>query len=557
MSGGLIQLAAFGTQDILLTADPDITFFKVTIRRHTAFAIESIQQTITGSGTNFGSDLTITIARSGDLLWRTNLEVEIPGFTDTLTGIPAGIKGARWTPARWTDDIGHHLIQSCEVQIGGQRIDKHYSDWLQIWSQLTVKADQRDGYNKMIGNVQELCGSAGAPTLQAVSGTPNAVYKRPSYRVFIPLQFWFCRSPGMALPLIALPYHEVKLMIHLNSIQNLIIDGSIDYTNVTGFESSDGSAVTVFAASNSASAATVITSPATDLANRPLSMSVWADYIYLDVTERKRFAQTSHEYLIDQLQFTGAQNIPENVSEASLTLNFNHPTKELIWVLRKDYYTKKNAWSTDNNPYNIQNQWSNYQMCAYNANANKYSNVDGAVFGQIEYGNMSTTDYNPMKNGRLMINGNDRFRERVGEYFNLMQTYQHHTCIPQSKGINVYSFGLYPEDIQPSGTINFSRIDNTQLIIHTKESIPAKIGYIAADDTTGATDTVNANSRYIVKTGGSNNLININEKVNGSSIVYNAPTTGSLTTGYNVLVYATNYNVLRIISGMGGLAFSN
>ena len=121
----------------------------------------------------------------------------------------------------------------------------------------------------------------------------------------------------------------------------------------------------------------------------------------------------------------------------------------------------------------------------------------------------------------------------------------------------MYSFGLYPEDIQPSGTINFSRIDNTQLIIHTKESIPAKIGYIAADDATGATDTVNANARYIVKTGGSNNLLNIKGKVNGSSIVYNAPTTGSLTTGYNVLVYATNYNVLRIISGMGGLAFSN
>ena len=559
MSGGLIQLAAFGTQDILLTANPQITFFKVTIRRHTAFAIESIMQTITGSGTTFGSDLTVTIARSGDLLWRTNIEVVIPQLIDNYT-TPTGVTGT-WTPARWTDDIGHHLIQSCEVQIGGQRIDKHYSDWLQIWSQLTVPAEKRDGYNRMIGNVMELCGCPDHPSFNASS--QNLIYNRSAYRIFVPLQFWFCRSPGMALPLIALPYHEVKLMIRLNDARNLIIPGSINTSDYVDSYDSSASSVTSVAGT---SATYTVSNPADTISSTPLEMQVWADYIYLDVNERKRFAQTSHEYLIDQLQYTGGQNISASVNEAQLTLNFNHPTKELVWVLRKDSYTKQTIDHV-NNPHNVINQWSNYQICAYDAMRNNYSNVDGRINGNMTFGNMSTTDFNPVSIARLQINGNDRFRDRVGEYFNVVQTYQHHTCIPQSKGINVYSFGLTPEDIQPTGTINFSRIDNTQLIIRVKDTIPAvPVGLVGFNDESNtvaytANSTINANSKYIVREGG--NAVPIgygpyatnNASVSVNPTRYVADTTDI--TGYNVLVYATNFNVLRIISGMGGLAFSN
>lgn len=587
MSGGLIQLAAFGTQDILLTANPQITFFKVTVRRHTAFAIESIMQTITGSGTNFGSDLTVTISRSGDLLWHTTIEVVIPQMVDTAVP-PSGVC-CRWSPARWTDDIGHHLIQSCEVQIGGQRIDKHYSDWLQIWSQLTIPAEKRDGYNRMIGNVMELCGTPDAPIVNNIDAgaisNSSLVYKRPAYRLYIPLQFWFCRNPGMALPLIALPYHEVKLMIKLNEAKNLVIPGcfnadsnefyfSINAGDVTPNTNSGSNTLAQSLAIGSSSdvnaliTTAVITNPADNM-NAPLAMQVWADYIYLDVNERKRFAQTSHEYLIDQLQYTGGQNIAPSVSEAQLNLNFNHPTKELVWVLRKDSYTKNTNANVLVNYQNVCNQWSNYQITAYNAAANRYSNMDGRIFGQMEYGNMSTTDFNPVEIARLQLNGNDRFRDRHGEYFNLVQPYQHHTCIPQSKGINVYSFGLQPEDIQPTGTINFSRIDNTQLLIRTKSTLPAiGLGGVVSSDNTSMSvnnNTVNAYARYVFRTGGSRTTVGIAGGVTACPVQYVVPSSDPNTAdapsvdnvGYNVLIYATNFNVLRIISGMGGLAFSN
>jgi hypothetical protein len=426
MGGGLMQLVAYGAQDIYLTGNPQITFFKVVYRRHTNFSMESIEQTFNGTA-DFGKKVSCTISRNGDLVSRMYLDV-------TLPTLEAGYG--------YVNYVGQALVKSVEVEIGGQRIDKHYGEWLHIWNELSVQPGHAAGYAEMVGNTKAAVSSGAGPV-----------------NLHVPLEFWFCRNPGLALPLIALQYHEVKVNIEFNPLNLLNVNvGDADLKGTPQSTQSSGS----FAA------------------------SLYVDYIYLDTDERRRFAQVSHEYLIEQLQFTGAESISGHGS-ANVKLNFNHPCKELIWVVQPD----TNVASNINGHFN------------YSTVAQKAAQVIGggnnrtALAGEANAG--STTGVNPVDSAKLQLNGHDRFSSRDGSYFNLVQPYQHHTNVPGT-GINVYSFGLKPEEHQPSGTCNMSRIDNATL------------------------------------------ALTINSNVTGSS---------------QVRVYATNYNVLRIMSGMGGLAYSN
>lgn len=444
MSGGLMQLVAYGAQDIYLTGNPQITYFKVVYRRHTNFAMESIEQTFMGNP-DFGKKVTALISRNGDLIHRVYLQVELPEIDPSVSG-------------RWTDEVGHHLIRIAEVEIGGQRIDRHFGDWLQIWSELTLPFGMRTTYNKMVGKTLALC-------------TFNTAIK-PRTTLYIPLQFWFCRNAGLALPLIALQYHEVKINMEFRPIELLWVDvsGSFD-PNVRN--------------------------------HHLLSCSLWVDYIYLDTDERRRFAQVSHEYLIEQLQFTGEESISNTSNK--IRLSFNHPSKELIWVVQKDSHI-----GVPGAPVN--NQWSNYQLDAFDVVSTPFAMYDAPNYGGVG-GNFSTTGGatvgatfgDPVVFAKLQLNGHDRFAGREGSYFNLVQVYQSHTSGTLSEGINIYSFGLKPEEHQPSGTVNFSRIDNAtlQFAVHP-----------------GTFQAVN-------------------------------PETGQITvTTARVRIYATNYNVLRIMSGI-------
>jgi len=374
-----MQLVAYGAQDIYLTGNPQITFFKVVYRRHTNFSVESIEQTFNGSP-DFGKKVTVTVSRNGDLITNCYLQA-------TLPAVVADGSGFSWSP-----EIGHALIKSVEVEIGGQRIDKQYSDWLSIWQQLTQESSAAGAYANMIGDVD------------ANSGTTTSATKA-AYTVYVPLQFWFNRNPGLALPLISLQYHEVKFNIEFAALADVS-------TGVSTASLGD--------------------------------TSLFIDYVYLDTDERRRFAQTSHEYLIEQLQFTGDESITGTNNKVKL--NFNHPVKCLVWAVKP------------------------------------------AAAANFVYTGITSA--------KLQLNGHDRFAERAGSYFNWVQPYQCFGSSP-ADGINVYSFALKPAEHQPSGTANMSRIDNATLNI-----------------TVTATDAV-------------------------------------------VKVYAVNYNVLRIMSGMGGLAYSN
>ena len=399
MGGGLMQLVAYGAQDIYLTGNPQITFFKVVYRRHTNFSMEAIQQT--WNGTSAGSSgaagrCTATISRNGDLVGKLYLEIKIVGGTTTTVANPMAT-----------------AITNVELEIGGQRIDKQSGQFMNVWYHLTKENPGANTGGLTADGVT--CGTTNFQNMSGMAGFKSANFDN---RYFVPLSFWFCRNPGLALPLIALQYHEVKVI--LDHKFSLASTGTV--TN-----------------------------------------QLWADYIYLDTDERRRFAQVSHEYLIEQVQES------DLTAAGTSDLNFNHPVKELIWC------------------------------------------VDAQATGALASVGDATAAAGSQGTYKLKLNGHDRFEARDFRYFSRTQVDSYHTgpgglaaslvaddrsaIVDLSDGIGVYSFALKPEEHQPSGTCNFSRIDNAQLI-----------------QGTGSTATK---------------------------------------------IYAVNYNVLRVMSGMGGLAYSN
>lgn len=460
-SGGLMQLVAYGAQDVYLTANPQVTFFKQLYRRHSNFAMESIEQTFNGVA-NFQRRVQCTISRNGDLIHRMYLQVTLPAV-DLNDPSVSDSSGDQF---RWLNWVGHNLIQDVYIEIGGQQIDKHYGDWLHIWNELTQKAGKQAGYAEMVGNVPELTniiskvGTDGGCTNQCVGGDPHSSSETrsccPEYTLYIPFQFWFNRHAGLALPLIALQYHEVRVTIDIQPLQYLIWTNNpviLDAVNALGI----------------------------------VAASIYVDYIYLDTDERRRFAQVAHEYLIEQLQFTGNESITS--ASNKVKMSFNHPCKEIVWVVQRDNYitcdSSVDPWKGQQ-PFNYTDFWDRAAL----ESGYSISTVEGMA------GN------NPVAVANIQLNGQDRFSEREGPYFNLVQPYQHHTNIP-AVGINVYSFALNPEEHQPSGTCNFSRIDN------------ATLNLTVTNNTVG----------------------------NGNTA--------------KLRIYATNYNVLRVMAGMGGLAYSN
>jgi hypothetical protein len=395
MAGGLMQLVAYGAQDVYLTANPQITFWKRVYRKYTNFAMEEIKQTPSNSSPSFGNQVTYTIARNGDLMSNCFLEaeIEVPG----LSGGPI------LTP---TEHFMERLIKSVEVQIGGQTIETQYGLWMHMWNRLTLSDTKLKAYNYMIGSTTDK--GANSPFLD-----PDSNVKRS--KLNLPLQFWFCKNPGLAIPLLALQYHEVKFKVQIATSEEVQFGSGQEYL-LTG-------------------------------------LNLWVNYTFLAPEERRRFIQTSHEYLITQVQFDNLNNL--NIGSNETKLNFNHPVIELMWVNYKHGENTAQKWSS----------FWNY--------------IDSAT---------------------LYFNTHKRFLERDGTYFDTLQPFTYHTN--NKTGVNVYSFALYPENAseQPSGSANFSRLDNVQLSQTLK-------------------DTFDANG--------------------------------------NIYIYALNYNILRVMSGMGGLAYSN
>jgi hypothetical protein len=417
MAGGLMQLVAYGAQDVYLTGNPEVTFFQAKYKRHTNFAMENIEQTVNGTAANSGR-VSVTVARNGDLVGDMYVELE------------CAVAATRTTDAGDNNFVAERAINNVELSIGGQRIDKHYQKWWRLYSELYLDEAKKLNWGKM-----------------TTAGNGKTVY--------LPLVFFFNRNPGLYLPLIALQYHEVRIDIDLASDFDTFLNKSV--------------------------------------------FKVWANYVYLDTEERRRFAQKGHEYLIEQVQHTGTDTVDASATK-QVRLSYNHPVKELVWCF-SNTAAKSSLWN-----FTAKNLVTEVALesdqTADNLDSNCYVPISN--LGTPMYATKLSTEAFTEENAgqldtfKLVLNGQDRFKEQKGKYFNQVQAYNHHSGCP-APGVYSYSFALKPEEHQPTGTCNFSRIDNAQVQV---------VAHPAGDAT-------------------------------------------------SMHMFACNYNVLRIQSGMGGLAFSN
>ena len=612
MAGALMQLVAYGAQDVYLTGNPQITFFKVVYKRHTNFSMELIQQVLSGSS-NFGNNVRCKINRAGDLLHDCWVNVTMPALaqSSTTTGATDGDTDSTAvfdSHLSYCNRVGFRLLKSVELRIGGQQIDRHTSLWMHLWSELSTPTDKKGngGLNDLVGpngttqdnhthageaahdnaGAANVTGTVNQLGVQADgsscasqssrSGSDNktgAVDGTKGLDLWVPLQFSFCRNPGLALPLIALQYHEVELVLELETFKNCLAHKRLNPRDlVLAGESSRGTAP----AGNGLDTDPSLT-----------ALTVWGNYVFLDTEERKNFAQNPHEYLIETVQ---DMTTTCTAGRGNYRLNFNHPVKELVWFAQRNdlatpvtytanLETASEAIKIDraqgmaitahdatiaygassletNSPASLTLGLTEVTLLRGEINA--YGGSTNALTGQY-YGGDSFTDgtanartvylyatsqgvgkaiadnnqNNPAgtsqnklgeggagtshvldvsdgnnhgpfcfsgtvpmcKSAVLKLNGQERFSERTATYFNRVQPYQHHSGTPDL-GINSYSFALKPEEHQPSGTCNFSRIDNANLTVDCAAA-------------------------------------------------------GTLS------VFAHSYNVLRVASGMGGLAYSN
>ncbi len=411
--GGLLQLVAIGKQDVFLTGNPQITWFKFVYRRHTNFAIEAIEM-YSDNKPDFGKKVSWLIPRSGDLLGPCILELDLPPLYLSTTN----------EPVSYVNSVGHALIQEITITIGEQEIDRQTGEWMEIWDNLTITESQKFGYWDMIGKVD----GYSQPTLNG------------PLKLYVPLHFWFCKNPGLYLPLLALQYHPVRINITFRPLQQMFWSPLF----------SEGCTDT-----------TVKQASITDC-------TLWGDYVYLDVEERRRFVSVAHEYLIEQIQYTSHISLPAATVQTSVPIEFNHPVREFLWVLQTQT-------ALDNH------EWFNFSSLSISETGIRTDLLDTAV---------------------LQLDGYDRFQVRDAPYFRLVQAYQRHTTIPSDDFIYLYSLALRPEELQPSGSVNASRIDSIVLQISTRQ------------------DTVPQRPNCTIR------------------------------------VYAKNHNVLRVVDGFGGVLFT-
>ena len=492
MPGGLFQLAVYGSQDFYLTGNPQISFFKSVYRRYTNYAMESVEETLDTSttiGMDSGTTLKFTVKRVADLVKDIYFVLNLPAIYSSYSVQFQLIK-----------NIGTNIIDQVKISIGGTEVDKHYGEWLNIWHELNLSQDKKDGYNKMICNIPELYDTAEAPGNNGIYPHATVDSTIPSIntqKLYVPLIFWFNQNFGLALPLIALQKHEVFVTIELRPLKDLYTIIETDTSKSTySYRVKPDVTISAHSIANFITDTSMVSVSGSTrtLSTFDLKAYLEINYIFLDEAERKRFAAVEHEYLIEQTKrvTTEITNNSTSTKTQNIDLLIHHPVKELVWIGRRSDLEGVNDWNNYTN-------WSLEDIPPYSSSFNDpYSattTITTANYDVIKEKNIVTK-------GTLLLNGMERFKEKDGRYFNLIQPYQHRPKISKD-GIQSYSFSLDGSKYQPMGSCNMSRFSKIQL------------------------------------------QLTVNGRPSGASY------------DYNVQIYAVNYNVLRIMGGMGGVEFSS
>ncbi len=436
-------------------------------RRHTNFATECQPMYFDGTP-NFGQRITCLVPRRGDLLGRVYLDVTLPQIYD-----------ASGNPLSYTNSVGHALISEITFEVGEQEIDRQTGEWMEIWTQMTTPAGQRDALNQMIGRLDQYIEPQTSFPPPANNQTIAPGPQEAGLRLLIPLQFYFCNNPGLYIPLLALQYSPIRINITLTPLQQLFWVNPYNYPAIVPDPANDQS--------NWKPACQI----SVDCTSQIVNMMLWGEYVYLDTEERRMFVSASHEYLIEQVQYTPPYALTAQQTTATISIEFNHPIKEFFFVAQRDEMINRN-------------EWFNYSSLAILEPVNT---------------TYVTPYLNPLQNptgrtdlislAKLQLDGYDRFPNRNPLYFRLEQPYDRHTTTPVQAYIYNYCFALRPEDSQPTGTMNASRIDSIVWQIQMNPIL-------------------------------SNPLIPAWQQRGPCHIV----------------VYGHNYNVFRVINGFGGLLFT-
>lgn len=618
MPGGLLQLAAYGSENDYLNGNPQITFFKLVYRRHTNFAMENIEVSLLGpQSLSFDktTKLKVKIPRNGDLLSNMYLTLKLPNI------ISNDIK-----QFYWIRKLGINIIDYCDIFIGGSKIERLEGEYLDLYYQLNNNEKNNSGFREMIGD---------DPFISYISSQNNNSYYGYDLDKFqvqndqkyinkfyqsppsiferylnIPLAFWFTKNFGLSIPLVALQYHDIDLEIQFKPVKDLYTiltpDNTYYYYNSNSHyyssidcddnrfigkpadarnNAANNSGLSIFSYSYRKKPDTINPNEhISKFINGTFNDNTWdlepilnITYIYLDNNERKVFAEISHEYLIEQvikIEKTGLQG------SNTIELEAFHPIKEIMFVANRDDNYERNQWSNyttnptmnNNDIYKFQNSWwnncvetsknpiilnikSNNIQCdrfqellfrygPYGEAGDDAPSADQTILGFtispnynlytltnitdfrncwnfykaadipiIDQTNFEIYRNNPLIDCKLKFNGQSRQEKHRHEFYRYIQPYQHHRFIPDQP-IYIYSFSIKPEEYQPSGACNFSRLKNIEMEINLKNTPIAK-----------------------KQISGNNNI-----------------TREWL---YDMHFYLINYNILKIASGLGGLAFGN
>ena len=450
MGGGTLQLVIYGEQDLYIMGNPEYSFFKTVYRKHTNFSIESIEQICNGNNSSDEITLEYTINKCGDLLYKSYLDIDFPK-QDLINKFGGN------NYCTYSNNTAFAYIKNIELLIGEKLIDRQDGNWLDIMNELN---HQNGGIDYLVN--------------RQTSGVSNNLRPR-NIKTYIPLDFWFCKHPSNALPIIALQYHDVKLSFNFRSIKSILNSKTQNPDIEASIKNADPSS-------------THLSSP-----EKP-NIRLWCDYIYLDKEERIRFAQNNHEYLIEQVQKVSRSYAP------TINISLNHPVKCLYWIIqnnianssREDYFNidpERNTYGDIDASNPSLNLWTN---------SNDYLNYRTHQVVNPSYLYSSNGIYEHFKKMTILFNGIERFAPREPTYFRTVQPYECKYTIPE-KSIYIYSFCLDPNNINPTGSCNFSRIDNVSFNFYGDQEY----------------------------------------------------------TGYTFNLYATNYNILRIMNGLGGLLYSS
>jgi hypothetical protein len=457
MPGGILQLVAVGSQDQYITGAPEMSYFKAVYKRHTNFSMESVKQTFLTKPTLDSSTSTVVckIGRVADLLGEVYLSFKLPD-----------IYSSDKYRFKWIKHVAQYMVYSYAVRIDTQLIDQGYGEWIDIWNELTLPPGKKVAYDRMTGNVQSM--------FSPISNKPKAIIENnrirytyypdstaapftPSIkgrRIILPLPFWFTRNPALALPLVALQYQTIEVVLELRSVEDLyqLYDERNDtYVSPSRYRELYADNVAIGKFLNPAGTASNVID---------IDAYLECNYIFLDENERRVFATSSMDYLIERVY----RNETGGITRQSLIdMYVSNPIKEFVWITRRSDINRTNEWS----------------------------NLTATI--------PDNSEFPILKTAKVIWNGLDRIDEKPFEYFNMIQPYQHHSNGPR-QGIYCYSFAIYPEKWQPSGSFNASTINRIQM-------------YVTLDDTTSME--------------------------------------------YTVTIYSIYYNVFRVMGGSGAMAFAN